>query len=301
VQDKSFNQEQGNVMKIMKKLVCAVAVAASMMGTAQAGAVLQDWVFNPAGAAGGGYGSGFTVLEYLDIIGNAFVQLTPDATGPTFSFTERATFRVAGYDGVGSLPANQYVTATFTAQGTGVFSGAFTFTGGTLSLYSNTAPAYGSTAGVFGADQGTKIATLDILPGGGGEVDGSGNPTNTGKVNVLTKATTPGGLAPDHFFRSNGADLAYEDILAFAFTNATATENPNPNFVKEVVCGWAGYSGPNVNCGTGAYANASGSNMILSNNGQFKLAEIPEPGSLALLGIAMLGAGVVRSKRSKQA
>jgi hypothetical protein len=41
--------------------------------------------------------------------------------------------------------------------------------------------------------------------------------------------------------------------------------------------------------------------MILSNNGQFKLAEIPEPGSLALLGIAMLGAGVVRSKRSKQA
>lgn len=290
-------------MKFIKKLVCAAAVAASMIGTAHAGVVLQNWVFNPGGNAAGGFASGSPIHEYLDIIGNGFIQLTA-TSGSTFDFVEHATFRVAGFDGTFSFPNNQYVTATFEATGSGSFSGAFQFAGGSIKMYANNVATYGTTAGIYGADQGTLIASIDVLAGGGGVVDGSGNPVSNGQVTVLAKASTPGGLTPGYFFRGNGSDLASEDILAFAFTDANGVSNVLPGFVREVACQWAGFAPGALeasNCATGAYAATPGRDIIVSNNGSFKLAEVPEPGSLALFGIAMLGAGFISRKRSKQA
>jgi hypothetical protein len=69
--------------------------------------------------------------------------------------------------------------------------------------------------------------------------------------------------------------------------------------VSEVACQFAGFTG--AGCNGSAYANAAGQYFFLGTNGQFKLAEVPEPGSLALFGIAMLGAGVVTRKRAKKA
>ena len=86
--------------------------------------------------------------------------------------------------------------------------------------------------------------------------------------------------------------------MAFAFTNANTIADPTQTLVDEVACQYAGFTG--AGCNGEGYANSPGY-FFVGNNGQFKLAEVPEPGSLALFGIAMLGAGVVSRKRAKKA
>src|SRR5690349_15311789 len=86
-------------MKFLKKLACATAVAMSVAGSANAGVVINDWVFNPAGQ---GYASGQEINEYLDVNGNAFIQLTPTG-GNSFSFTEHAVFNIVQADSNGQL------------------------------------------------------------------------------------------------------------------------------------------------------------------------------------------------------
>jgi len=114
---------------------------------------------------------------------------------------------------------------------------------------------------------------------------------------VFAKAEA-GSLDSGYFFRENGQDLSTESIMAFAFTNANTVANPDSTLVSEVACQYAGFTG--AGCNGDAYANTPGY-FFVGNNGQFKLAEVPEPGSLALFGIAMLGAGVVSRKRAKKA
>ncbi|MFC5460225.1 flocculation-associated PEP-CTERM protein PepA [Massilia niabensis] len=283
-------------MKFLKKLACATAVAMSFAGAASAEVVLNDWVFNPAGT---GFANGQEINEYLDVNGNAFIQLTPTG-GSSFTFTEHAVFNIVQADSNGQLfPVNfpgGNISATFEATGRGNFSGAFTFTGGTIRMYQNpTNGQYGTTAGVYGANLGNEIASFNVLAGGGGEVDASGSPVNNGQVSVLAEVTS---MDAGYFFRGNGNDLSLEDIMAFAFTNANTVGEPTNRLVSEVACQYAGFTG--AGCNGTAYGNTAGA-FFVSNNGQFKLAEVPEPGSLALFGIAMLGAGVISRKRAKQA
>jgi len=270
----------------------------TVAGAANASTVMNDWVFNPTG---GGFAGGQQINEYLDVNGNAFIQINPTG-GSSFSFAEHAVFNISQADSNGKLfPVNYAggnVSATFEATGTGNFSGAFSFTGGTIRLFQNpTSGQYGSTEGYYGANLGNEIATFTVLAGGGGMVDASGSPVNNGQVTVMAKAAV-GGLDAGYFFRENGADLSQESILAFAFTNANTVGNPTGLLVDEVACQFAGYTGNG--CNGSAFGNTPGS-FFVSNNGQFKLAEVPEPGSLALFGIAMLGAGVVSRKRAKKA
>jgi hypothetical protein len=286
-------------MKFLKKLSCAAAVALSFAGAAHAGPVLNDWKFNPIGT---GVANSSNVHEYLDVVGNAFIQLTTTGAN-SFSFKETAVFYVPGIDGTPFdtdlyNAGNANITATFTAYGTGNFSGAFTFSGGTINLYQDNANNYGSTAGNYGANDGKLIASFDVLAGGGGKVDAQGNPIGNGEVTVFAKADA-GDLLPGYFFRGNGNDLSMENILSFAFTNANPVSVPSSRLVSEVACQMAGFGG--AGCNGDAYANAPGQYFFVANNGQFKLAEVPEPGSLALFGIAMLGAGVTLRKRNKKA
>ncbi|MGJ9420861.1 PEP-CTERM sorting domain-containing protein, partial [Massilia sp. CMS3.1] len=156
---------------------------------------------------------------------------------------------------------------------------------------------YASTEGFYGANLGNEIATFTVMAGGGGLVDASGSPTTNGQVTVFAKADA-GTLDAGYFFRENGDDLSLESVMAFAFTNANTVGAPDDLQVSEIACEFAGYKG--AGCNGTDYANGPG-NIFLGNNGQFKLAEVPEPGSLALFGIAMLGAGFVSRKRAKKA
>lgn len=289
-------------MKFLKKFALGTALAVSM-GTAQSQEVLNNWVFNPNG---GGYEAGLNVREYLDVNGNAFIVLNPADEGPSFTFREYAVFNLVQADSKGALfPVNYEggnISAIFEGYGTGTLGGEFTFSGGTIRMFQNPADGqYGGTEGFYGADQGNLIATFNVLRGGG-QVDAEGNPITNGQVNVFAEASA-GDLAEGYFFRGNGDDLAMEDILAFAFTNANGIASPEETLVDEVACQFANFGGPG--CNGEAYANAPGQYFFIGGNGQFKLnetqGEVPEPGSLALFGIAMLGAGFAARKRNTRA
>ncbi|MFC5461370.1 flocculation-associated PEP-CTERM protein PepA [Massilia niabensis] len=281
-------------MNSVNKLICAAALALSTTGAAIASPVMNNWVFNPTG---GGFAGGQVINEYLDFNGNAFLQLTSTG-GTSFSFKETAVFNTQQADSNGQLfPVNfpgGNITATFEALGTGTFGGRFNFSSGTLRLYQNPVNnQYAGTNGYYGANLGEMIAEFDVL-GGGGIVDESGVPTRNGQVSVFAKAG-PGMLDAGYFFTKNGKDLSSESILSFAFTNANTLGSPTSRLVNEVACQFAGFMGPG--CGAGTYANRPGEYFFVGANGQFKLGEVPEPGSLALFGIALVAAGAAARKR----
>jgi hypothetical protein len=179
-----------------------------------------------------------------------------------------------------------------------VFGGAFSFGSGTIRMYQNPVNGqYAGTNGFYGANLGNVIAEFDVLAGGGGLVDANGNPTTNGQVSVFAQAA-PGMLDAGYFFNGAGRDLSTARLLSFAFTNANTTGAPTSRLVSEVACQFAGFTGPG--CGGGTYANRAREHFFIGSNGQFKLAEVkevPEPGSLALVGIALLAAGAVSRKR----
>lgn len=257
--------------------------------------VLNDWYFNPAGT---GFAGAQQVNEYLDINGNAFIQLAP--TGPnTFSFQEFGVFNSVQADSNGQLfPLNygQNITAVFNASGTGVFGGAFSFSSGSFSVYADPNNNYGtaSPTSIYGANDGTKIAEFEVF-GGGGLVDASGLPIANGQITLFARLVD-GSMASGYFFDPSGNDISLGTVLAFAFTNANTVGSPSAVMVSEIICEGAGFAGPGCD-GMNPYANNAPQYFFVSNNGQFKLA-IPEPGSLALLGVAMLGLGLARRRRA---
>jgi hypothetical protein len=281
-------------MNFVNKLVYAAALALGTTGAAIASPVMNNWVFSPNG---GGFSNGQLISEYLDVNGNAFIQLTSTG-GSSFSFRETGVFNIVQADSNGKLfPLNfpgGNITATFEAMGSGNFGGAFTFTGGTVRMYQNPVNGqYASTNGFYGANLGRVIAEFNVV-GGGGLVDDSGNPTSNGQVTAFAEAA-PGMLEAGYFFNSAGKDLSTESILAFAFTNANTLASPGRRLVNEVACQYAGFTG--AGCNGTSFRNRAREYFFIGANGQFKLAEVPEPGSLALFGIALLAAGTAARKR----
>lgn len=285
-------------MNFLKKLMCAAAITVGTTGAAIASPVLNNWVFNPTG---GGFAGGQVINEYLDFNGNAFIQLTAIGNN-AFTFKETAVFNALQADSNGKLFPLTYpggnITATFTATGSGEFGGAFSFNGGMIRLYRN--PVYGQyagTTGYYGANVGEMIAEFDVLAGGGGRVDSNGSPTNNGQVSVFAQAA-PGMLDAGYFYNGAGRDLSTSSVLSFAFTNANTLGSPTRDMVSEVACQFAQFTGPG--CTGGRYSNRAREYFFIGSNGQFKLAElneVPEPGTLALFGVALLAAGAVSRKR----
>lgn len=278
----------------MKRLFSQVAGAAIVAGAfafaapASAAAFLQNWYLDTDGA---GAGLQTKINEYLDITGNSYIRLTPGA-GSSFTFADDGFFQVTGHDGVGR-PKPNYITATFTdGAGTGTFGGGITFTPGVgiLNVYSDPVDNWGdNSSSIFGANDGTLIGSF-LMYQGVGVVDSTGVPN--GMLTLTMQATM---LAPGYFFAPDGTtDLSTLVggglLFGFVTTNASTVTDLN----TDVSDGLALLSGePVVN-------DVKQGKFVVSNNGQYRLSVVPEPGTTALLGLGLLSAMLVARRRSKE-
>jgi hypothetical protein len=289
----------------LKKLLAATAVAGAMV-SAPAQAFLLNWYLDPDGP--GGPSGLIQISEFLDIVGPSYVETSVPAAG-VFSFEEWGAIRSPGHDGGAAYTGfTGELTALFNLTGNGNLGGSVSYTTGAIEIWSDSTPDFAN--GTFpptfyGADDGTSIGAFTIL-GGGGTIDPTGIPNGTQTIIATATALTPG-----YWFMPDGVtDIStllgpVPVVFGFATTNASRVGNPATEVISDIVGGFAG-NGSFTNCLPGETAGAipgspctgatGNGEFVISNNGQYRL-QVPEPGSLALLGIALLSAaGLARRK-----
>jgi hypothetical protein len=259
---------------MIKKFLVGAAMAASMFAmSAHASATLTNWYIDTDGAAGAA--GKVKVTDYLDLNGQAYVH-NEFTSATTYNFNEAGTFLTVLADGTKLLtPA---LSSTFTASGTGDTNAQkLSFTSGLLTVYSGT----------------TAIATFELLTGSANLAGNTTLPNNT--ISLIFKAVT---MLDGYFFDSSLNDLSSIVnspeglVMGFATTNAvTLTELQDPSGVLALYNdAFADISGPLTQNGT--------TDLFLSNNGQFRMS-VPEPSTLSLFGLALVGFGFSARRKSK--
>lgn len=272
-------------MKAFKKSLMAAAVAGGLATSGGANAFVSFW-FDADGAAGPLAPT--LVNEYIDYVGAVYAENT--YTGATtFTLEQSGYVEVVGKDGALNLPiANAGVVASFSGSGTGdLASGLASFTDGLLEIFQ---PGFG----------GTLIGTFDILGGGAVISPVTGAPNGASSLSV--QATD---LAAGYFFMDNGgvlgadfATLPAELIFGFATSNLSLISNQGTIDDVQTVLDSAfpgnTFSGANVTDAGGRLTN-----LYSGANGQFRYNLVPEPASLALLGIGLFGLAAAGRRKQK--
>lgn len=276
-----------------KKMIVLLAACIAYAATSSvASAFMYDWKINLDGT---GAGSATTINEYLDTAGNSYIKNTPTG-GSSFSFQDYGFFRASGHDGSGAISATKEFTALFQGTGSGTYGGSIGFDpGGYLKFYSDATNNYGTSTGggiYYGANDGTQFAQFKIRSGSA-TVDASAVPN--GQITIIFEADNTfgtNGFLPGYAFTSAGKDFSlfaqpFELILGFATTNASLLNNPNATLRQELA-DFSGFSPIGTNLPN---------ELVVSNNGQYRTAAVPEPGTLALLGIGFFGLAVFGKRK----
>jgi len=294
-------------------LTVATAAALSVGLAAPANAVpviLNGWNFNLGLLNGAGNytnGAGFTVgaanltnVDHIELSGNSTVQQTLVGGSPIGQgFVDNGYLQLTGYKkepGTGAfipLTAGLNATNGFAANTvyfkftnlTGTFN-----SGGTITFNPSGGVAlYAEDDGDFNPLTGNvkTLATFNLInPSAGSSVDFFGGAAPTGTINVTLIETS--GIAGLYTDSANNV-LPFNITLHLGNVNALVDPNFKPN--------------PAFSGGAGCDPKLGGSTCTLAtlhaqNAGQYNLAiDVPEPGTLGLLGLGMLAAGYVTRRR----
>lgn len=303
----------------MKKLLSffAVTICLAFLIPAPASAFLKNWYLDPTGAASG---TGDVLIgELLDTVGTTWIDNTI-GSGNTGTFEEWGAFESSGHDGLGSTigytdaDSNKFggeLTALF--YGTGnvdLNSGTIDFTDGWLDIYTHDTADFGSNTDggtdargnpiTYGANNGTLIASFDVLAGGGGSVDVTGSefagaPNGEITTNLVATYINPGyWTMPDGV--TDFSDLPIVSwILGYGTTNASFVDiDPdNPGLMSTAVNELV------VEFASSTFVGTPPDDFIISGNGQFRVDVVPEPTSILLFGFGLLGCAAISRRKNK--
>lgn len=264
-------------MKTIKKTLFALAVAsACVSGNANAG--FTSYFLDPDGP---GAAAPVYVKEFLDIIGRLYVDNTYSSP-TTFNFYQQGTANVTGAQSA-FIPALQGIGVKFYGGGTGALpttpggSGTILFTDGWIDVYSPSSTW----------DDGNIIGRFQII-GNGGTIDSSGVPN--GKSTLVGRATEldAGYWRVALNSTTPGADMGLGATFGFATTNLSLVEPGSQQDVLDMI---------NTAYKTSYTAPVAPEDLVMSSNGQWRMS-LPEPASLALVALGLLGMGTLRRRRS---
>lgn len=279
-----------------KRSVMGVAVCCALASTGAQAAFTSFW-FDADGA--GATATAFRVDEFFDISGRFLAQNTYNANPPnnTYTFNQFGTAGITGRDSLGfsglsagTQAQTQAVRAKFFGSGTGdlnSLSVSFNPTG-FMEFYN---PAYTTMFAQFAITGGSGVTLLGIP---------------NGFSTLIGKAAS---ISAGYFFADNGgfmgADLACTfcanpDIFNFATTNVSEITSQNTRNGVDLQL-TAAYSDAAVQGANGLRLNdAFGrpTQLYASANGQDRM-QIPEPGSMALLGLGLVGLAAMRRRAAK--
>lgn len=294
---------------MIKKLLiaCFVGICAfSLFGVSDASAYMMNWYINPSGT---GFGSATKISLYAGTDGTAYIKNTFTDLLGNGTFQEVATFYSQNHDGLPTgYAGDNYLTATFSGNGN-LYSGtSFAFTNGTLNIYgeSKAGSNYASDTDSgtpdtlhYGANDGLLLGTFSLLNGGGAL---TANYAPNGEISANLGATF---LKANTWFDPYGNDMSALTmpmttfVLGTATTNATVLQPPMDTTLSdeykeyfEAINGAGSYPGD---------FNAKGAYFYVSNGGQLRLDVVPEPTSMLLFGMGLLGIATTRLRKKKAA